>query len=57
MAVWRSVQVGHITVPTVLWLMSRTAYFFLRGNPIQFKITAIVTVCWDLGMFTGPDLS
>jgi hypothetical protein len=30
--------------------MSRTAYFFLRGNPIQFKITAIITVCWDLGM-------
>ncbi len=24
-------------------------YFFLRGNPIQFKVTAIMTVCWDAG--------
>ena len=27
----------------------RTGYFFLRHSPIQFKVTAIMTVCWDSG--------
>lgn len=30
-------------------LISRTAYFFVRGAPVQFKVTAIITVCWDIG--------
>lgn len=34
--------------------LARTGYFFLRGNPIQFKVTAIMTVCWDLGTCTAP---
>lgn len=37
------------------WLFGdlfKTAYFFLRGNPIQFKITAIITVCWDLAVLS-----
>ncbi|WWC64022.1 uncharacterized protein I303_106628 [Kwoniella dejecticola CBS 10117] len=25
----------------------KTVYFFLRGSPIQFKVTAIMTLCWD----------
>lgn len=36
--------------------MIRTAYFFLRGNPIQFKVTAILTVCWDLGECPMSDI-
>ncbi|TYJ56436.1 hypothetical protein B9479_002839 [Cryptococcus floricola] len=28
----------------------KTVYFFLRGNPIQFKITAIMLVCWDFAV-------
>lgn len=27
----------------------RTVYFFMRGSPIQFKVTAIMLVCWDSG--------
>ncbi|ORY33113.1 PQ loop repeat-domain-containing protein [Naematelia encephala] len=29
----------------------KTIYFFLRHSPIQFKITAIMTVCWDTAVF------
>lgn len=25
----------------------RTIYFFIRSAPVQFKVTAIITVCWD----------
>ncbi|WWC73092.1 uncharacterized protein I206_107057 [Kwoniella pini CBS 10737] len=25
----------------------KTVYFFLRGSPFQFKVTAIMTLCWD----------
>ncbi|WVW79363.1 hypothetical protein I302_101331 [Kwoniella bestiolae CBS 10118] len=25
----------------------KTVYFFIRGSPIQFKVTAIMTLCWD----------
>ncbi|WVR09058.1 hypothetical protein IAU60_006119 [Kwoniella sp. DSM 27419] len=25
----------------------KTVYFFLRQSPLQFKVTAILTVCWD----------
>ncbi|WVQ63896.1 uncharacterized protein L199_002052 [Kwoniella botswanensis] len=25
----------------------KTVYFFIRGSPIQFKVTAILTLCWD----------
>ncbi|WWD21307.1 hypothetical protein CI109_105791 [Kwoniella shandongensis] len=25
----------------------KTIYFFIRASPIQFKVTAIMTVCWD----------
>ncbi|WVQ93196.1 hypothetical protein IAU59_000260 [Kwoniella sp. CBS 9459] len=24
-----------------------TVYFFVRQSPIQFKVTAILTLCWD----------
>lgn len=30
--------------------MSRTGYFFIRNAPTQFKVTAIMTVCWDLAV-------
>ncbi|ORX39143.1 hypothetical protein BD324DRAFT_618636 [Kockovaella imperatae] len=29
----------------------KTGYFFLRQSPIQFKVTAIMTVCWDTAVF------
>ncbi|WRT69075.1 uncharacterized protein IL334_006058 [Kwoniella shivajii] len=25
----------------------KTVYFFVRGSPIQFRVTAILTLCWD----------
>lgn len=32
-------------------LTRRTVYFFLRHSPIQFQITAIMTLCWDAAVF------
>ncbi|KGB75054.2 hypothetical protein CNBG_0892 [Cryptococcus deuterogattii R265] len=29
----------------------KTVYFFMRGSPIQFKVTAIMLVCWDSAVF------
>ncbi|WVQ85022.1 hypothetical protein IAT38_007186 [Cryptococcus sp. DSM 104549] len=29
----------------------KTVYFFMRGSPIQFKVTAIMLVCWDTAVF------
>jgi len=37
------------------WLFGdtfKTAYFFLRHAPIQFRVTAILTVCWDCAVLS-----
>jgi hypothetical protein len=44
-------QLPHLLLPTFLAgfqkLTNRTVYFFIRNAPLQFKVTAILTVCWD----------
>ncbi|BEI92985.1 uncharacterized protein CcaverHIS019_0506130 [Cutaneotrichosporon cavernicola] len=35
------------------WLfgdMFKTGYYFVRNNPLQFKVTGILTICWDLAV-------
>lgn len=29
----------------------KTGYFFVKGSPLQFKVTALMTVCFDLGEY------
>jgi len=33
-------------------LTTRTVYYYLKDTPIQFQVTAIMTVCWDVAVFT-----
>ncbi|GHJ88413.1 hypothetical protein NliqN6_4815 [Naganishia liquefaciens] len=51
---WQRKSCAGLSDLTVLfWLLGdlfKTAYFFVRGNPWQFRITAIVTVLWDIGI-------
>lgn len=49
---------GLSDLTVLFWLLGdlfKTAYFFVRGNPWQFRITAVVTVLWDLGAFWRQD--
>lgn len=35
------------------WLFGdtfKTAYYFIRNNPLQFKVTGIMTICWDVAV-------
>ncbi|KAL1407633.1 hypothetical protein Q8F55_007066 [Vanrija albida] len=37
------------------WLFGdtfKTGYYFIRNNPLQFKVTGIMTICWDIGVLT-----
>ncbi|WOO84975.1 PQ-loop repeat-containing protein 1 [Vanrija pseudolonga] len=35
------------------WLFGdtfKTGYYFIRNNPLQFKVTGLMTICWDIGV-------
>lgn len=37
------------------WLFGdtfKTAYYFIRNNPLQFKVTGIMTICWDVAVLS-----
>lgn len=43
---------GLSDLTVLFWLLGdlfKTAYFFLRASPWQFRIAAVVTLAWDLG--------
>jgi hypothetical protein len=52
----RHTCVGLSDLTVLFWLLGdvfKTAYFFLRGSPWQFCITAVLTVMWDVGESSG----
>ncbi|KAI5449885.1 hypothetical protein NCC49_003894 [Naganishia albida] len=44
---------GLSDLTVLFWLLGdlfKTAYFFVRASPWQFRIAAVVTLAWDLGI-------
>jgi hypothetical protein len=50
---WKRKSCAGLSDLTVLfWLLGdlfKTAYFFVKGNPWQFRIAGITTILWDIG--------
>ncbi|BEJ08527.1 hypothetical protein CcaverHIS641_0506210 [Cutaneotrichosporon cavernicola] len=47
------VILGRFKCTLAGWLfgdMFKTGYYFVRNNPLQFKVTGILTICWDLAV-------
>lgn len=36
--------------PPLADVLYRTVYYFLRHNPLPFKVTGIMTICWDVAV-------